>query len=183
MAWDEKLIQIKSSTSNCENYRWTLDLNLSDNEYKLIFIGLNPSLSNSYFLDNTTKKIIHITEKNNYGKLTIINLFAVISKDPKILFSHEDPVGTHNDMVIKKSIKFWSQNFKCNLWLGWGNNGTFLERNKYAYKLIRKHFNSKKSNFKSSLGPLLIRKTKLNQPMHPLYCRNNSNLIEDISFI
>jgi len=116
------------------------------------------------------------------GTVTVVAL-AVISKDPKILFSHEDPVGTHNDTVIKKSIKFWSQNFKCNLWLGWGNNGTFLERNKYAYKLIRKHFNSKKSDFKSSLGPLLIRKTKLNQPMHPLYCRNNSNLIEDISFI
>ena len=183
MAWDDKLIQIKSSRSKCENYRWTLDLNLSDKEYKLIFIGLNPSLSNSYFLDNTTKKIIHITEKNNYGKLTIINLFAIISKDPKILFLHEDPVGINNDMVIKQSMKFWSENFKCNLWLGWGNKGTFLERNKYVYKLTKKYFYTKNNIFKNSLAPLLIRKTKLNHPIHPLYCRNNSTLIQDHSLV
>ena len=177
------MIQIKISRSKCENYRWTLDLNLSDNDYKLIFIGLNPSLSNPYFLDNTTKKIIHISETNNYGKLKIINLFAIISKDPKILFLHENPIGINNDIVIKQSLKFWSENCKCNLWLGWGNNGAFLERNKYVYKLTKKYFHIKKNNFKNSLAPLLIRKTKLNHPIHPLYCRNNSNLVEDISFI
>ncbi len=177
------MIQINSSRSKCHTYRWTLDLDFSDKDNKLIFIGLNPSLSDSYFLDNTTKKILHIAQRNNYGKVKIINLFGIISKDPRILFLHENPIGNQNNKVIEESIKFWSENVKCNLWLGWGNNGIYLNRNKYVYKLIKKYFDLKKNNFKNTFGPLLLRKTKFNHPMHPLYCSNNSALIEDCSLI
>ena len=175
------MIQINCSISKCNKYRWSLDIDISDIDRKLIFIGLNPSLSNSYFLDNTTKKIIKISDKNNYGKVKIINLFGLISKDPKLLFLHEDPIGNINNKIIKESIQFWSLDFNCNIWLGWGNNGYLLNRNKVVYEILKKYFYLKKNIFKNPLGPLLIKKTKSNNPMHPLYCRNNSNLYEDCS--
>ena len=177
------MIQINCSISKCNKYRWSLDIDISDIDRKLIFIGLNPSLSNSYFLDNTTKKIIKISDKNNYGKVKIINLFGLISKDPKLLFLHEDPIGNINNKIIKESIQFWSLDFNCNIWLGWGNNGYLLNRNKVVYEILQKYLYLKKNNFKNPLGPLLIKKTKSNNPIHPLYCRNNSNLYEDCSIL
>ena len=177
------MIKINCSISRCNKYRWSLDLDISDIERKLIFIGLNPSLSNSNFLDNTTKKIIKISDNNNYGKVKIINLFGLISKDPKLLFSHENPIGNFNNKVIKKSVQFWSVDLNCNIWLGWGNNGSLLNRNKDVYGIIKKYYCLKKNNFKNPIGPLLIKKTKYNNPIHPLYCRNNSNLFEDCSIL
>ena len=60
--------------SKCKNYRWSLDLKISEQVKEIIFIGLNPSLSNLDFTDNTTKKIIEISKNYRYGKVKIINL-------------------------------------------------------------------------------------------------------------
>jgi len=38
-------------------YRWSLSYKISKSKKEIIFIGLNPSLSDEVFLDNTTKKI------------------------------------------------------------------------------------------------------------------------------
>ena len=173
------MIKINCSRSKCKSYRWSLDLDISNLDKQLIFIGLNPSLSNSTFLDNTTKKIIKISEKYNYGSVKIINLFGLISKDPKRLFLHKDPIGNINNKIIKDSIQMWSRDLNCNIWLGWGNNGSFLGRNKSVYRLLKQYFDVKKNFFENPLRPLFIRKTKFNNPIHPLYCSNNSNLQED----
>jgi len=45
-------------------YRWSLSYKISKSIKEIIFIGLNPSLSDEIFLDNTTKKIIKISKKN-----------------------------------------------------------------------------------------------------------------------
>ena len=172
------MIQINSSRSKCHTYRWTLDLDFSDKDNKLIFIGLNPSLSDSYFLDNTTKKILHIAQRNNYGKVKIINLFGIISKDPRILFLHENPIGNQNNKVIEESIKFWSENVKCNLWLGWGNNGVIFNRNKEVYRNIVTYFRLKRNYFNKPTAPLFIKITKSNNPIHPLYCSDSSKFKE-----
>ena len=63
-------------------YRWSLSYKISKSTKEIIFIGLNPSLSDEFFLDNTTKKIIKISKNNNYGKVKLINLFALISSNP-----------------------------------------------------------------------------------------------------
>ena len=175
------MIKVNCFKSKCKRYRWVLDLYISDINKTLIFIGLNPSLSDANFLDNTTKKIIKISDNYNYGKVRIINLFGLISKDPKILFLHKDPIGNINNKIIEESMKYWSLNFNCNIWLGWGNNGVCLNRNKDVYSLIKKYFYLKKNNFKNPSRPLLIKKTKFNNPIHPLYCKNNSILNEDFS--
>ena len=88
------------------------------------------------YIDNTTKKIIKICTNYNYGKLKIINLFALISRTPDKLLIHKKPVGYLNNRFINKNLKYWSENNNCDLWMGWGNNGTFFKRNQKISKKI-----------------------------------------------
>ena len=162
--------------SDCKSYRWSLDLKISSKDKEIIFIGLNPSISNEYLLDSTTKKIIKICDKYNYGKIKLINLFGLISKYPKILQTHADPIGFLNHRIIEQNIKYWSKSINCDLWLGWGNKGNLYGRDSEVYKIIRKYIHIKRNNYSKNIYPLLINKTKYNNPMHPLYCQNNSKL-------
>ena len=171
-------IQTKCFISKCGEYRWSLDLRISRRKKAIYFIGLNPSLSNENFLDNTTKKIIKISKYCKYGEIKIINLFGIISCYPELLLEHRDPIGFLNDKVIISSLKYWSYNNNCDLWLGWGNKGNLFNRDLKIYKLIEKYFNLKKNIFKNPSAPLVIKKTKLNNPIHPLYCSDRSSLIE-----
>ncbi len=157
-------------------YRWSLSFKINTSKKEIIFIGLNPSLSDSIYIDNTTRKIIKICKNYNYGNLKIINLFALISKTPDKLLIHKNPVGYLNNKFINKSLKYWSANKNCHLWLGWGNKGIFLNRNYKIYKKIMNSYSIKKDNFLNPLGPLFIKKTKKENPIHPLYCSDNSTL-------
>jgi len=162
--------------SNCKSYRWSLDINISFKEKEIIFIGLNPSISNEYLLDNTTKKIIKICAKYNYGKIKLINLFGIISSSPKLLKTHPDPVGHLNNKIIEYNINYWSKSNNCDLWIGWGNKGNLFDRDIQVYNIIKKYISIKKKKFAKNTNPLLINKTKYNNPMHPLYCPASSKL-------
>ncbi len=164
--------------SDCMSYRWSLDLKISLSKKEIIFIGLNPSKSNQTFLDNTTKKIIKICNKHNYGKIKLINLFGLISTSPKLLKMHNDPIGFLNNKVIENNINYWSKSINCDLWIGWGNKGTLFDQDIQVYKIIKKYISSKNKNFSSDKKLLLLNKTKDDNPMHPLYCPDNSKLLK-----
>ena len=157
-------------------YRWSLSYKISKSTKEIIFIGLNPSLSNEIFLDNTTKKIIKISKNNNYGKLKLINLFALISSKPEKLFNHKNPVGYLNNNHIYKNLKHWSENKNCDLWLGWGDNGTLFDRDQKVLEMIKRIsvLNSTKSDHIKR--PLAMGKSKKGNPRHPLYLPNGSLL-------
>ena len=177
------LIQITSRKcllSECRLYRWILEFQISNYQKELVFIGLNPSLSDNKFTDNTTKKIIKISTFNKYGKLKIINLFALISKNPENLKTHNNPIGLLNNQFIKSSFKYWSENINCDLWLGWGNKGKLFSRNEQVLKILEKYKKLKQKRFLDFYEPLIIRKTKYNNPIHPLYCCDNSKFIKYI---
>ena len=167
--------------SRNKEYRWSLSFKINKSKKEIIFIGLNPSLSDSNYIDNTTRKIIKICKNYNYGNLKIINLFALISKTPDKLLIHKKPVGYLNNKFIDISLKYWSENENCHLWLGWGNNGIFLNRNYIISKKIVNFYAIKQDNFVNPLGPLFIKKTKKQNPIHPLYCSNNSVLQSESS--
>ena len=162
--------------SKSKEYRWSLTFKISKSKKEIIFIGLNPSLSDSNYIDNTTKKIIKICKNYNYGKLKIINLFALISRTPDKLLIHKKPIGYLNNSFIDKNLKYWSENNNCDLWMGWGNNGTFFKRNQKISKKIMNFYLVKQANFVKPLAPLFIKKTKEKNPIHPLYCSDNSIL-------
>tara|TARA_Y100001978_G_scaffold81625_1_gene73134 strand:+ start:78 stop:548 length:471 start_codon:yes stop_codon:yes gene_type:complete len=153
-------------------------LKISLKKKEIIFMGLNPSITNEYLLDNTTKKIIKICDKYNYGKIRLINLFGLISPSPKLLQNHADPIGFLNNKVIENNINYWSKSINCDLWIGWGNKGTLFNRDIQVYEIIKKYIFIKNKKFSRNINPLLINKTKYNNPIHPLYCPNDSKLIK-----
>ena len=169
-----KRIKRKCYFSECKSYRWVLDLKISLRKKEIIFIGLNPSLTDQKLLDNTTKKIIKICNYNKYGNIKLINLFGLISKSPKLLKTHKDPIGFQNNSVIEFYLNYWSKTIYCDLWIGWGNKGTLFNRDLQVYKVLKKYISIKKDNFPKFSRPYLIKKTKSNNPIHPLYCSDNS---------
>jgi len=167
--------------SRNKEYRWSLSYKLTRSKREMIFIGLNPSLSDSAYIDKTTRKIIKICKNYDYGNLIIINLFALISKTPDKLLIHKKPVGYLNNKFINKSLEYWSENNSCHLWLGWGNKGILYNRNYKISKKIINYYSKKKDNFTKPIGPLFIKKTKKQNPIHPLYCNDDSVLQEELS--
>jgi len=173
-----KIIDCNCFFSDCQSYRWSIDLKISLSKKEIIFVGLNPSKSNHAFLDNTTKKIIKICNKYNYGNIKLINLFGLVSTSPKLLQVHNDPIGFLNNKVIENNINYWSKTINCDLWIGWGNKGTLFNRDVQVYKIIKKYIFLKKKKFSRNTKPLHINKTIFNNPMHPLYCPDNSKLLK-----
>jgi len=66
------------------------------------------------------------------------------------------------------------------LWLGWGNKGKLFSRNEQVLKILEKYKKLKQKRFLDSCEPLTIRRTKYNNPIHPLYCCDNSKFIKYI---
>jgi hypothetical protein len=121
-----------------------------DNRDRVVFVGLNPSTADDSVNDATTRRCISIAKDLGFGSMTLINLFAVRSTDPKALRSFADPIGIGNDVILKKHAR--DSSIKIAMW---GNYGTYLHRDRYA----------------KSLFPELhcFRITKENQPSHVLY--------------
>ncbi len=146
--------------SDCGGYRWRLKRVFNDSPKELIFVGLNPSLANVSYNDQTLKRLIGFCEIWGYGTLTVINLFAKISTSPRSLNFCKDPIGKKNNAELKRNILYWENIDLCDLWIGWGVKGQLLNRDQYVLDLI------KKQCFKK---PYVIGITKNGNPQHPLY--------------
>ncbi len=156
-----------ASFSSCKKYRWGLTRLISDSKRELIFIGLNPSLATGKANDRTLCRLISFTKSWGYGSLKVINLFALISKEPNILKYCKDPIGLKNDYELKKSIRYWSKNFQCDLWIGWGLKGEIMDRHNKILKMIKDE---------STRDPLVIGLSKNGHPLHPLYVSKKKKL-------
>ncbi len=156
-----------ASFSSCGSYRWILSREINASKTELIFIGLNPSSANYEENDPTLKRLIGFSEIWGFGKLSVINLFARISTKPKILKFCDDPVGSKNDFVLEKNIKYWLANDLCQLWIGWGVNGKLMNRDESVLKKIKNKY---------AKQPYVIGITKNGCPMHPLYVGKSKKL-------
>ncbi len=153
--------------SFCGSYRWRLIREINESKKELIFIGLNPSLANEKKNDPTLRRIIGFAEIWGFGRLYVVNLFARISRSPKLLRYCDDPVGSKNDFVLNQNIKYWLANDLCQLWIGWGTNGKFMNRDAWVLKKITNKYLKK---------PYIIGLTKEGYPKHPLYVGKNKKL-------
>ena len=121
-----------------------------NNGGRVVFVGLNPSTADDSVDDPTVRRCISIAKDLGFGSLTLVNLFAVRSTDPKALKRFADPIGIGNHNILKKHAR--DSSIKIAMW---GNYGSYLQRDLYARALF------------SDLYCLRI--TKQNQPSHVLY--------------
>jgi hypothetical protein len=64
--------------------------------------GLNPSTAGATRNDQTIRRVVDFSDRAGYGRLIMLNLFALISTNPAALVRHADPIGPDNDQFLWK---------------------------------------------------------------------------------
>ena len=83
----------------------------------------------------------------------MVNMFALISTDPRALYSALDPVGPRNDAAILDAAS------KGDIICAWGNHGSLHGRDRQVLRLLDA----------AGLPALALKISKTGQPSHPLY--------------
>ena len=146
------LVTIKSDAklSECRKYRYALWRTWDDTKPYAMFVGLNPSTADETDDDSTIRRCIDFAKEWGFGGLCMANLFAFRSTNPSEMFSAQDPIGSQNDIWLKKLSKEAGI-----IVAAWGNHGTHLGRSKVVLELI--------PNFQC------LKVNKTGEPAHPLY--------------
>ncbi|WP_320676386.1 DUF1643 domain-containing protein [Prochlorococcus sp. MIT 1300] len=159
----------KASFSNCGHYRWVLKRSWDNRKKKIIFVGLNPSKADASKEDPTLRRLIGFSDSWGYGCLVVVNLFGRVSSSPLSLRQCKDPIGLENDQYLTRLIKKWSSSAKWDLWLGWGEGGTWRGRHFDLIDLIASYMQERICSVPYGLGPMALGLTAKGHPRHPLY--------------
>lgn len=118
---DELLMKSGAVFSPCRTYRYVLWREWDDSKPTLVFFMLNPSTADHRQLDNTVKGCLKRAVAWGYGRLVVLNLFALRSTDPKGLALVDDPVGPENDRLIADVLTFVDRQAGLVI-CGWGDD-------------------------------------------------------------
>ena len=78
-----------------------------------VFIGLNPSTADAETDDPTIRRITGFARSFGHGRLTVVNLYAFRATRPRDLLDVTDPVGPHNESVVRAVIEMADQVIAC----------------------------------------------------------------------
>ena len=140
----------KANFSRCRKYRYALRRHWDADRPVVLFVALNPSIADELNDDPTLKRCLSYARTWGYGGLSLGNLFAAVATDPNRIKSMEDPVGSENDLWLRRLAS------DAHLIVAaWGNGGTHLDRARHVSNM---------------LYPLhCLKQNKSGQPVHPLY--------------
>lgn len=82
--------------SGCGTYRYHLWRRWDTDLPTMIFVMLNPSKADAVDDDPTIRRCIGFAKRERCGGISVRNVFALRSTDPKALLTHPDPVGPDN---------------------------------------------------------------------------------------
>jgi hypothetical protein len=74
--------------SPCENYRYWLSRDWDDSLPIVTFIMMNPSTADATIDDATIRKCVGFAKAWGFGRIRVVNLFALRSRDPLDLFEN-----------------------------------------------------------------------------------------------
>jgi hypothetical protein len=140
--------------SPCGTYRFYLSRTWDSRKPTRCFLMLNPSTADHVANDPTVERCQQRAMKDGFGKVVIVNLFALRATNPLCLYSHLDPIGKQNDEQILKAAKRADQ-----VICAWGRHGHINNRGITVEAMLRQH-------------AIKLSILKLNQdgsPGHPLY--------------
>ena len=142
-------------------YRYSLYRRWANHGRSVTFVMLNPSTADAFKEDPTITRCIGFAKGFGYHALTIVNIFAFRSTDPKKLRTVEDPVGPDNDRYIRDAC-FRGSSVIC----AWGTHGALHARDLAAWKQIRLEIPN----------VFCLGRTKGGHPKHPLYLKATTEL-------
>jgi hypothetical protein len=157
--------------SPCEKYRYMLTRCWDASKPRhLVFVGLNPSTATENVDDPTIRKLVGYANRWGLGGLTMLNFFAFRSTDPKKLPAYyDDANGIENDGVLRMMFGSAAERGHV-LAFGWGAHGGNHVRSLRSRML---------TDMALSVGaaPKCFGYTGNGQPKHPLYLKNDAQLI------
>ena len=126
------------------------------------FCMLNPSTANETDLDPTLRRCVGFAKSWGCGGIVVVNLFAVVSPDPKVLLAHPDPVGPRNDEVL-----FAAADSAKTFVVGWGAFPEAKERARAIMPVL----------MCGDRAAMCLGTNADGSPKHPLYLPKTSDLI------
>lgn len=141
--------------SDCRTYRYSLWRRWNDAGHMLVWLLLNPSTADENIEDPTLRRCIGYARSWGYMGVTILNLFALRSTDPRELYKAADPVGPANNAAIVELCA--GREVIC----GWGIRGGYRQRDRAVLDALRR----------IGAMPKCLELTKDGYPKHPLYLR------------
>lgn len=138
--------------SRCGSFRYRLGRRWGEGP-TATFVMLNPSTADATIDDPTIRRCIGFAQREGFGGLEIVNLYAYRATDPGDLRRAGYPVGPRNDRHIAAAVAQ-----SAVIVLAWGANARSSDRPSAVLKLL------------SSMGrkPYCLRLTSGGYPEHPL---------------
>jgi hypothetical protein len=147
--------------SPCGAYRYELVREWDAALPRICWLMLNPSTADAKKLDPTLTRCLGFSKAWGYGRMTVANLFALRSTDPRGLKQVEDPIGFENDAAIVKACAE-SSRMIC----GWGVHGKLGMRDVRVMNMLGDR------GLQAKLHCLGL--AKCGSPKHPLYLAANT---------
>jgi hypothetical protein len=147
--------------SEDKKYRYTLWREWDPVKPSVAFVMLNPSTADERVLDPTLRRCLGYAREWGYGRMDILNLFALRSTDPRVLYAHRDPIGQQNDEYTRSvCVRARTRVIIA----AWGVHGKFMNRDQEVTDLITE-----------TLGQRLyyLQLTNNGIPSHPLYLKGS----------
>lgn len=155
---------MSAEISPCGQYRYTLTrpaTQLHPETGSAVFCMLNPSTADATVDDPTIRRCRGFAERWGCSGITVVNLYALRSKDPAVLWSHADPVGPMNDYWLSRVAR------ECrDVVCAWGANAR-ADRVRDAVDLLEA----------AGAKLLCLGTTAAGHPRHPLYVRGDQTLL------
>jgi hypothetical protein len=148
--------------SEDRKFRYALSRKWSDGPM-MLFVGLNPSVADERVDDRTQVRCRNSAKSYGYGGYFMANLFAYISTNARALEEVGDPIGPDNDSHIRAMLHNSTMTVAA-----WGcRDRRTHERAKEVARLLRE------------ARPIYaLETTKDGCPHHPLYLKNDVQLVE-----
>jgi len=128
-----------------------------------VFCMLNPSTDDEEVLVPTLRRNLDFAVEWGCGGFEVVNLFAIVSCDPRVLRTHHDPVGPLNDRHILEAARRASI-----IVFGWG---AFPEARERAVDVTRLLSNN------GCAKPMCLGVNRDGSPKHPLPLRKTTKPI------
>ena len=141
--------------SNCLQYRYRL-WRIWDKELPTIcYLMLNPSTADELENDATVERCQRRAISMGFGRMDIINLFALRSKDPSDLYASSNPTGgVDNDVAIMEAGSL-AKMVVC----GWGDHGLYSGRSMAVRRMLAS----------AGIEVFALSVNASGEPRHPLY--------------